>query len=400
MIRDNPFGVGVAFEVSALEAEAAAFAQHVIAQAHDRSAYMRQARCFCRELLEESKRGRISVHEAAWKAEVLRRQIAQAHAAALAGSTDQASNESLARKLTNRQELFLGPAGKELSEATAVHARQRILLPEAALARGSHRPAPEPLPDDPMPETPQEEVRREKKLTIFVNGFIISMQLDALDVRVLPTPGVPAPVIYYEKAYPPPIEFFFSDPIYDGEPYWGNIEGWFKLGFRDYHAVFVNGSHFNDSQAVDRMRRGEEAARRLHEEIRAERISFDPVGDIKLVGHSQGAAYAAGMAAKLIQLGYRVVTVWYLAPHQPGQIRHPAGVPAAQMSRRSDRVSTRGLAKHPKLSGGSQLEPIPGVGIYRILEDCEVGRGGHSVFTFSAAVGAFYKENGNSLLLN
>lgn len=399
MIKTPSIGAGLAFQVTALETEAAAFAQQVIAQHHDRAAYERQVRAFCRELAEEAREGGVSDREAAWKAETLRRHIAQAHAAALAGAADQPSPESPASRLANQREPFLGPAGRELSESTAAHVVRRILNPDEAPARASRREAAETPPEEAAGETPAEKERPEKKLTIFVNGFIISMQLDALDVKGVPAGGTVVPVIYYEKQYPPPIEFFRSDPVYDGEPYWGTIEGWFKLGFRDYNAVFVNGSHFNDSQAVDRMRRGEEAARLLHQEITGGRIAFDRSGEVKLVGHSQGAAYAAGMGAKLIELGYRVVTMWYLAPHQPGGIRHPAGVPAAQMSRRSDLVSTKGLAKHPKLSGGSSLKRIPGVGVYRILEDCDVGRGGHSVFTYAAAVGAFYKQNGNSLLL-
>jgi hypothetical protein len=111
----------------------------------------------------------------------------------------------------------------------------------------------------------------------------------------------------------------------------------------------------------------------LAEEVNAGKVRFDPGrGEVKIVGHSQGAAYAAGMAHELLGLGYRIVTMWYLAPHQPGDIDHPAGIPAMQLSRWSDKVATTGLAKSKKISGGSELKQIPGVKL-EVLEDMEAG---------------------------
>lgn len=43
--------------------------------------------------------------------------------------------------------------------------------------------------------------------------------------------------------------------------------------------------------------------------------------------HSQGGANGAGMANKLIELGYNVEIIEYITPHQAKDIKHPEGVP-------------------------------------------------------------------------
>src|SRR5690606_38329902 len=81
---------------------------------------------------------------------------------------------------------------------------------------------------------------------------------------------------------------------------------------------------------------------------------------IKIIGHSQGAAYAAGIATALS--GSRYVSliefVDYLSPHQPGDIRHPATVKGRQFSTREDRISSKGWKA--KAFGNSKWARIPG----------------------------------------
>lgn len=103
---------------------------------------------------------------------------------------------------------------------------------------------------------------------------------------------------------------------------------------------------------------------------------------IKIVGHSQGAAYAAGIATGLLgsKYGSLIEFVDYLSPHQPGDIRHPALVKGRQFSTKSDKVSSKGsIAKN---FGNSKYEKIPGAewGIER--ENYEGGKGGHDVDTW------------------
>lgn len=63
-----------------------------------------------------------------------------------------------------------------------------------------------------------------------------------------------------------------------------------------------------------------------------------------MVGHSQGAAYAAGLAQGLIEAGYgdRIAMVDYIAAHQAGGFSHPLGIPGRQFGSTKDRFSGRG----------------------------------------------------------
>lgn len=86
---------------------------------------------------------------------------------------------------------------------------------------------------------------------------------------------------------------------------------------------------------------------------------------IKIVGHSQGAAYAAGIATALANSKYGGLMefVDYLSPHQPGDFTHPSKVRGRQFSTENDRVSSKGgvLGWFLNLfNGGSKLEQIEG----------------------------------------
>lgn len=73
---------------------------------------------------------------------------------------------------------------------------------------------------------------------------------------------------------------------------------------------------------------GLEAGRKLVQQILAGEVELTDDETIKLVGHSQGAAYAAGIAQALIDAGYqdRIGFVDYIAAHQPSGFSHPQGV--------------------------------------------------------------------------
>jgi hypothetical protein len=408
MINSNHRNSRVVFEIKSLETEASKFALHAIAQINDRTDYLHQVEFFCEEVQGQAEGGKITAHEASWKAQAMRAHIRKALGLALSDPEQVAAEAPIdaaagaeekhahyGRLLDNRASHFFSPAGKELSDSTSDYAIRRLMRPEETLTQGSRLSVPAEKPEEDDPDEAVAEEKQEDRLTIFANGYIIKQQLDAMDLLMVGT----APVPVYTKPYPPPIEIFRSDPVYDGERYWGTIEGFFKLGFKDYNAVFFNGSNMNDSQASDRMQRGKLAAGILDEAIQSGKVKFDRRGEVKIVGHSQGAAYAAGLAQALSGLGYKIITMWYLAPHQPGDIDHPAGIPAMQLSRWSDKVATVGLAKYRKISGGSELKQIPGVQL-DVLEDMEAGRGGHSVWTYTTAIRTYYEQHGKSLLLN
>lgn len=93
---------------------------------------------------------------------------------------------------------------------------------------------------------------------------------------------------------------------------------------------------------------------------------------VVVIGHSMGAAYAAGLTDRLMEINeeegykkYDVQNVYYLAPHQPKDIVHPSGPRGVQYSHKNDRVSSKGLI--PFFSG-SKLGKIQGISEYLEFE--------------------------------
>src|SRR5690606_15512828 len=141
-------------------------------------------------------------------------------------------------------------------------------------------------------------------------------------------------------------EFMFNGSRTD---YWGDpgesgtIRTTINNHFGDNNNVFFNGSHHFRSKASDRYALGQKAGLVLIEQLKNGGIELANGETIKIVGHSQGAAYAAGMLAALAESEYadRLEIGIYLSPHQPGDFEHPDGVFGVQFSTRSDWVSSR-----------------------------------------------------------
>jgi RHS repeat-associated protein len=198
---------------------------------------------------------------------------------------------------------------------------------------------------------------------------------------------------------------------WDYNSYWGDIDNQFMSKIGDNNAVYTRGHNSNFSTGYDRAAFGVLAAQNLHRQLSApldptNRFGGEPQlqiteGEtIKIVGHSQGCAYASGMANELIRLGYTVEIVYYLNPHQPHQIVHPANVPGVQYSHPNDVISSNPsmatimgipidaiLAQYNltfnDMVGGTQLAKIANVTDYRldiITNDNSVNgdRGGHN----------------------
>lgn len=93
-----------------------------------------------------------------------------------------------------------------------------------------------------------------------------------------------------------------------------------------------------------RYNKGLAAGRKLVQQILDGEVVLSDEETIKLVGHSQGAAYAAGIAQDLIDAGYqdRIAFVDYIAPHQPSGFSHPDGVLGRQFGSINDPFSGTG----------------------------------------------------------
>ena len=156
--------------------------------------------------------------------------------------------------------------------------------------------------------------------------------------------------------------------------------------FNDNHNVFANGSHHFRSQASERFELGQKAGNELIAQLQNGTIELENEETIKVVGHSQGAAHAAGILTQLLDSEYadRVEAGIYLSPHQPGGFETPQAdnVFGAQFSTGSDIVSSRGgvLGQLINLfNGSSELDRIEGTDFLLIRADYKGKKGGHDV---------------------
>ena len=115
---------------------------------------------------------------------------------------------------------------------------------------------------------------------------------------------------------------------------------------------------------------------------------------VKVVGHSHGAAHAAGLAWSLLSQGINVEFAFYIAPHQPNQFATHPYVRSFQFSRSGDKVSSQGLIA---MLTGSEEDRIDFVDVYIEALATDKGRGGHYVETYFGAGGInrFIKEHGD-----
>jgi RHS repeat-associated protein len=162
--------------------------------------------------------------------------------------------------------------------------------------------------------TPIQAVDPDGKVVIFVNGYqggkaIIKDYFDRTSIvrsiyRVLSTESLTK-----------------SD---DG--YWGNMDDDLMDRIGDHNAVYANASSHALSTASYRYNRGKEAGEVMLKMINDGEIKLqtDEKGKVtetvKIVSHSQGGAYAAGMSKVLTDAGYKVEVEYYFAPKQPGDI--------------------------------------------------------------------------------
>lgn len=217
-------------------------------------------------------------------------------------------------------------------------------------------------------------------LFIFVAGFQPNhWLLTKLPTQVPNQYGTTSPNANYASSISMDRGFSTSDK----SGYWGSgsLIDTYNLAYQDEHNLFVNSSYTPRSSASVRYKEGMIAGQNLIDQLESGFINLSEGETIKLVGHSQGAAYAAGIAtllAKHEKYGSVLEFVDYISPHQPGNFRHPKDIKGRQFSTKSDQVSS----KNNWFYGGSKYGKIEGAkwGIER--DEYKGGFGGHSVGTW------------------
>jgi RHS repeat-associated protein len=145
-----------------------------------------------------------------------------------------------------------------------------------------------------------------------------------------------------------------------------NIALMFRERLKDHNDYYTSGSSQWDSQAEDRFDDGRMKARTFHAMVESGKIVLAKDETIKVISHSQGGAHAAGYVEQLQSYKdgdgkplYKVEVIYYITPHQPTDIRHPAGVRGIQYSHPGDPVASDAPWWMP--NGGSKFGKINGV---------------------------------------
>ena len=168
------------------------------------------------------------------------------------------------------------------------------------------------------------------RLFIYVNGFMYD--------HWKPWSGT---------TYAPDRNFYSDAPRNAGETfsYWYRIPDEFAEMFEDPNMLFTSGSFKPWTMGGTRFSEGYKQAQVLIDMLESGEVTLQDGETIKIVGHSHGAAYAAGLATALLEhpkYKHLLEFVLYFAPDQPNQFSHPEGVPGYQFSTKSDLVSSTG----------------------------------------------------------
>ncbi len=211
------------------------------------------------------------------------------------------------------------------------------------------------------------------------------------------------------NVYSPSRDITAGSPYYKGQQmeYWNPVKELISKGFKDDRLYFINGSSDNRTTGHYRYTVGEQLGQKIIEnwtfidsfkekytrlgELKANtqklkaldlatkrsmtqfyQLSADQLVQelakrnpafhlegketLKIVGHSMGAAMAAGIAAVISKhpiYGKKVEVVLYLAPHQPQDFVHPAGVKGYQSSSAEDLVASKNEIGHITIPAGN-----------------------------------------------
>ncbi len=233
-------------------------------------------------------------------------------------------------------------------------------------------------------------------LVIFVNGLMLDQWKGQDNREEIPSvPGVGAGGTMPNPNYAPypTNEVSTGDfPQYLGKDftYWGEVDKEFMTRFNDPNNIYVSGSNQASSEAKTRYEAGIKSGMEIVQMIMCGQITLADDETIKIVGHSQGGAHAAGIAYALNwayeegMINNPIEQISYLAPHQPTEFETPEGIYATQYSRKSDKISSTGVIPGTGISGHSWFGKIKNLLAEQFiqLKDMEDERGGHNVGTF------------------
>lgn len=119
-------------------------------------------------------------------------------------------------------------------------------------------------------------------------------------------------VIFINGYMPGEGRYSMNDPSL--KSYWGRTAGDFKSHLNDYNDVYFDGHTVNPvSSASRRSKMGYDAGK-------AYKPALQPGETIKIVTHSQGAAYTEGFVQAMNENGYEVEVVHALAPYNAKDI--------------------------------------------------------------------------------
>ena len=164
---------------------------------------------------------------------------------------------------------------------------------------------------------------------------------------------------------------------YAGEKldYWKGVDLDYQSTYKDNKAYYISGSYSPTQHALARFEGGQQAGNDLIQQLQNGDITLADGETIKLVGHSMGGAFTAGIASSLSNSEYadRVEFVDYISSHGNDKgWSHPESLFARQFSTISDKVS------HHRM--------IPGVTEYYLRENYKGDMGGHFIQTWRNAM--------------
>ncbi len=246
--------------------------------------------------------------------------------------------------------------------------------------------------------TPVNAIDLDGRLFIFANGFMVHQWEQSTEHPNSYREADMAPR-FRKNPYSPDRGFYQDGPHNNGKvfSYWEGVNTAYMNEYKDKNAYYTNGSFTPMSTANARFSEGQKAGADLIAKIDAGEITLATGETIKIVGHSQGAAYAAGIATALANSKYGGLMefVDYLSPHQPGDFKHPDKVKGRQFSTKSDEISSKGWKA--RLFGNSKYEKIDGADWGMQRERHEGGYSGHLVDTWLNDLINYWKNLGISV---
>lgn len=219
---------------------------------------------------------------------------------------------------------------------------------------------------------PTNAVDVDGRLIVFVAGFNVGKYVDYMTFTPISL------LLSKNHSYMNPNRHFAGSDNYG----WGGVDKLYMKEFKDNNALYVRGDSYPFSKANDRYEAGRLSGMKLIEEFNSGSRTLADGENIRLVGYSMGAAYAAGMAEALMNSNYadKLQLVDYIAPHQPEGFNHPNGVLGRQFGSENDILSSRGkeirnMKQFNKYIGDFGTGKFPGGhtfndGLYDFLLNC------------------------------